>query len=67
MIESIRLEVYVTTDEEQGHNDERELEFRMDTVDNLFRIYLEDKEVCFGDWSTSLRQVFKRALEIWPE
>ena len=62
MKESIKITVVV---DKTDKINELELELQVDTVEDMFFLYLDGKELCYGDWESNLRHVFIRALNLW--
>ena len=59
MKESIKTRVVDTSNE---IDEELDVEYNEDVL--TFRY--QGKEVCSGDWTNNFREVFLRALELWP-
>jgi len=59
MIESITTFV--------NNPDEKNVVLRLEVDEefSVFKIYLDDKLVCSGDWQDNLLGVLERAIELW--
>ena len=61
MKESIKI---IVVDGRDDHCDEKELEIAYDA--DVLDFFLDGQLLFGGDWLGNFKQVFERALEIWP-
>lgn len=65
MRESIITEVLVKPKEDDSFQDVAELQLIVDVEEDIVEIVLDGKEIAICSWTHNLKEVFRRALEIW--
>lgn len=58
----MKLSVKTTVVVEDG-----DVGFEIEYEDNVISIILDGKKLCSGDWDGNLKQVFKKAIELFEE